>query len=204
MIVILDNFMGNANSVSNIIKFIGYDCKISSEIDDVKNASRIIMPGVGSFDNSMKILNAKPKLLEILKEKILIQKTLILGICVGMQILFSKSEEGKEKGLDWIEGEVISLKNLDKKIKVPHIGWNTVNIQNKSIIIDNKLTERLRFYFVHSYIVKCSNNKNSIGNTFYGQNFTSIVNKNNIYGVQFHPEKSHKFGMQLFDNFLSL
>lgn len=204
MIIILDNFMGNANSVSNMIKFIGNDCKVSSEINDVKNASRIIMPGIGSFDNSMKILKSNLRLLDVLKEKILIKKTLVLGICVGMQIFFEKSEEGKEKGLQWIEGDVVSFKKLDSRVKVPHMGWNNIHITNNNIIFNNKLDKELRFYFVHSYYVKCKHNKHSVGNTFYGKNFTSIVNKENIFGVQFHPEKSHKFGMQLFKNFLSV
>ena len=204
MIVILDNFMGNANSVSNMIKFIGFDCKVSSEIADIKNASRIIMPGVGSFDNAMYILNSNPRLLDLLKEKVLINKTLVLGICVGMQILFNKSKEGKEKGLQWIEGDVVSFRKSDKSLKIPHIGWNNVTAQSDNIIVNNKLEEDHRFYFVHSYIVKCKNIKNSVATTFYGQNFTSIVNKENIFGVQFHPEKSHKFGMQLFKNFLSV
>ena len=204
MIIILDNFMGNANSVSNMIKFIGNDCKVSSDISDVKTASRIIMPGVGSFDNSMKILKSNLRLLDALKEKILIKKTLVLGICVGMQIFFDKSDEGKEKGLQWIEGDVVSFKKIEDNLKVPHMGWNNVNIKKNNIIINNKLNEEFRFYFVHSYFVKCKYKKHSIGSTFYGQNFTSIVNKENIFGVQFHPEKSHKFGMQLFKNFLSM
>jgi len=204
MIIILDNLMGNANSVSNMIKFIGKDCKVSSEINDIKNASRIIIPGVGSFDNSMKILKSNHRLLDTLKEKILIKKTLVLGICIGMQIFFDKSEEGKEKGLQWIEGDVLSFKKLENKVKVPHIGWNNITIKNKNFIVKNVLDEQLRFYFVHSYYVNCKYDEHSVGSTFHGKNFTSIVNKENIFGVQFHPEKSHKFGMQLFKNFLSI
>lgn len=204
MIIILDNLMGNANSVSNMIKFIGKDCKVGSEINDIKNASRIIIPGVGSFDNSMKILKSNYRLLDTLKEKILIKKTLALGICIGMQIFFDKSEEGKEKGLQWIEGDVLSFKKLENKVKVPHIGWNNITIKNKNFIVKNKLDKQLRFYFVHSYYVNCKHDEHSVGSTFHGKNFTSIVNKENIFGVQFHPEKSHKFGMQLFKNFLSI
>ena len=204
MIIILDNFMGNANSVSNMIKFIGKDCKVTSEINDINNASRIIIPGVGSFDNSMRILKSNLRLLDVLTEKILIKKTLVLGICVGMQIFFDKSEEGKEKGLQWIEGNVLSFKKLEGRVKVPHMGWNNINIKNKNSIVKNKFDEQLRFYFVHSYYANCKQTEHSVGTTFYGKNFTSIVNKENIFGVQFHPEKSHKFGMQLFKNFLSI
>ena len=99
---------------------------------------------------------------------------------------------------------MLVFKKLGGALKVPHMGWNNINVENNNIIINNQLDEEHRFYFVHSYFVKCKNKKNSVGSTFYGQNFTSIVNKENIFGVQFHPEKSHKFGMQLFKNFLSV
>lgn len=206
MITIIDLGIGNIGSVFNMIKFLGGDCKVSSDPMEIKISSKLILPGVGSFDRAMIELRKK-NLDKIIIEKATIDKTPLLGICLGMQLLTKSSEEGKEPGLNLIPAETISFnstlkKNLIKE-RVPHMGWNDVKIKRV-----NKLTENLydnsRFYFVHSYYVKCLNNKNILMQSHYGFNFDSAIVNENIYGVQFHPEKSHKYGKKLMSNFLKI
>lgn len=202
MITIIDYGMGNLGSIKNMFKYIGVEAKIESDPDKIKNASKILLPGVGSFDTAMKKINEND-LKEVLNEKALKEQIPILGICLGMQLLTNSSEEGSLDGLGWIDAQTLSFKDrIDKKYRIPHMGWNLVRKSN-----DCKLTEdfenfqELRFYFVHSYFVKVEDEKNSILKTNYGVEFDSAIHKNNIYGAQFHPEKSHKFGMKIFENF---
>ena len=200
-ICILDYKSGNVGSVFNIIKYMGYNCKISNEEKDLEDASHIILPGVGSFKKSMKKIKENIPI-KNLEEQILKKKKPFLGICVGMQVLAEKGNEfGIENGLGWIEGEVNILKT--ENLPLPHICWNSINIKNKS-----ELTKNLEgindFYFVHSYKFDVKNEDEINARTEYGENFCSIVNKDNIYGVQFHPEKSQKSGMILLKNFINI
>ena len=200
-ICILDYKSGNVGSVFNIIKYMGYNCKISNEEKDLEDASHIILPGVGSFKKSMKKIKENIPIKK-LEEQILKKKKPFLGICVGMQVLAEKGNEfGIENGLGWIEGEVNILKT--ENLPLPHICWNSINIKNKS-----ELTKNLEgindFYFVHSYKFDVKNEDEINARTEYGENFCSIVNKDNIYGVQFHPEKSQKSGIQLLNNFMNI
>ena len=197
MIVIVDYGLGNSKAIRNILKKIGYQSTISSEISLISNASHLILPGVGNFEKAMdniKNLN----LINVLDKKVLSDKTPILGICLGMQLMTNGSEEGRVEGLKWINADV---KRFDLKIKkVPHMGWNEIElhqIHNISFPEPNP-----RFYFVHSYYVKCYEKNDIFSTTSYGFDFTSAFKKDNIMGVQFHPEKSHSFGMEVLKFFL--
>ena len=197
MIGIIDYNMGNVGSVESMINFLGcFDTKIISTPQELSQVDKIILPGVGSFDNGISSLESTGMLKELNKQVITNSKY-ILGICLGMQLFMEKSEEGKLKGLGWIKGECKKFSFNNKKLKIPHMGWNTVNPTKKSLCASS------RFYFVHSYYVKCSP-EHTMLETTYGTTFSSGVNKNNIFGVQFHPEKSHKHGMKLIQNFINL
>lgn len=200
MIIIVNYGMGNLGSVQNMFKRIGVKSKISSDLNEIKDAEKLLLPGVGAFDAAIQRID-DGGFREVLTNKVLVNKTPILGICLGMQLLTEKSEEGVLKGLGWIPAETKKFdfgQNIERKI--PHMGWNVVIHQHKS-----KLTEDLRddprFYFVHSYYVECRNESNVICTTPYGRDFHSIISCENIYGAQFHPEKSHKFGMKILENF---
>ncbi len=201
MIVIVDYKMGNLGSITNIIKKIGYTSIITSDIDVIQNASKIILPGVGSFDKAM--FNMKElNLLDVLNQKALVDRIPILGICLGMQLLTNSSEEGHQKGLGWIDAETIKFKLDDyPTLKVPHMGWNEVTFPQPHFLCED-YHETPRFYFVHSYHVVCKHKENILMETTHGYEFTCGIVKENIMGVQFHPEKSHKFGMNLFKNFI--
>lgn len=209
MIVILDYGMGNSGSILNMIRRVGGDAVIAADSDSIKKATGIILPGVGSYDNGMTRLK-ELGILHDLEQKVLIEKVPFLGVCLGMQMLMTCSEEGDIPGLGWIPGrakrfDFSSLRYLpeSKRLKIPHMGWNVVNPNDKQNMFLG-LAEELRFYFVHSYAVECDNENNVLARSRYGYDFVCAVNKGNIYGVQFHPEKSHKFGMRLFKNFLEL
>tara|TARA_B100001059_G_C17638954_1_gene478332 strand:+ start:60 stop:668 length:609 start_codon:yes stop_codon:yes gene_type:complete len=202
MITIVDYGMGNVGSIKNMLKYIGKESNITSDPDKIYKSSKLILPGVGSFDIAMRNIE-KHNLLEVLNLKALKDKIPILGICLGMQILTNDSEEGTLKGLGWINASTIKFKLDETKFKIPHMGWNTVKLANENSL-SNKFSSDTRFYFVHSYFVKVNDEKNSILKTQYHINFDSAINNDNIYGVQFHPEKSHKNGMQLFNNFIKI
>lgn len=200
MITIVDYGMGNLGSIFNMFKKIGVQSKITSDKNEIEKATKVLLPGVGSFDAAM----SKIKELDfqsLLNYKALEEKIPILGICLGMQLLTNSSEEGTLPGLGWIPAETLKFKlDANQNLKIPHMGWNMVQKNRASKLIDN-FEEEARFYFVHSYYVKCQNDANSILKTNYGLTFDSAIQKDNIYGAQFHPEKSHKFGMTLLKNF---
>jgi len=201
MIVIIDYGMGNLGSVENMIRRIGAKCMISGSIDDIATASKLILPGVGRFDQAM--LNIKRnKIMDVLIDKVNNGRTPILGICLGMQILCNRSEEGSISGLKLIDADVKKFRCGDS-LKIPHMGWNTVNVKRVSELFEDMLPES-RFYFVHSYHVECYVPSDIIASASYGYDFTCALNRDNIYGVQFHPEKSHKYGMKLLRNFVEL
>ena len=198
MIAILDYGVGNLKSIYNIFKKVGVDSIITSDIEVIKSANKYLLPGVGSFDHGINSLRNAP-FFETLEIEILQNKKPILGICLGMQLLSNLSEEGKEKGLGWIDAKTIKFDLRDDSLSIPHMGWNKTKSTNTNDIFKN--LNKNRFYFVHSYHVVCNDDKNILATANYGENFTCSIYKDNIYGVQFHPEKSHKFGMQLLKNF---
>ncbi len=199
MITIVDYGMGNLGSVLNMFKRIGVDSEITADLGKIKEATKLLLPGVGAFDNAMKLINGSG-LREVLDYKVLEEKVPVLGICLGMQLLTLESEEGKEKGLGWINAKTTKFNFEDNQLKIPHMGWNRV-FSNQPNPLTDQLPEEPRFYFVHSYYVKVTNEEDSILKTHYGFDFDSGIHHDNVYGAQFHPEKSHKFGMKLLENF---
>ena len=199
-VCILDYGSGNIKSVYNLLNYLNYPTIISNKKNDILNCTHIILPGVGSFRSSMEKIKSLIPLGTLEKEVINFEKP-FLGICVGMQLLATKGHEVQEtNGLGWIDGEVkrISAKN----IPLPHIGWQSLKIKNKSQITNN--IDNLDFYFVHSYAFNVKKRQEVLACTIYGEEFCSIVQKKNIIGVQFHPEKSQQAGIKIFQNFLSL
>ena len=204
-IVIVDYNMGNVRSVANMLRRIGVTPLISSKISDILSADKIILPGVGSFDTGMGYLQ-KLGLISPLNQRVLVDKVPLLGICLGMQLLANKSEEGRLPGLGWIDGVIrkFSFKHLQSsRLKVPHMGWNVVDPRKRHVILNN-IPEPMRFYFVHSYYYTCDSEDHILAQTEYGCRFISIVHMDNIIGCQFHPEKSHKYGQQMLKNFVEL
>lgn len=203
MITIIDYAMGNPGSIINMLKKIGvHNVVLSSNEDDILKAEKLILPGVGAFDTGMSNLRNN-NIIQLLNYVVLEKSRPILGICLGMQLLGNCSEEGNLPGLGWVDFENIRFTFDDplKHLKIPHMGWNTI-IPKKGIPIVKGMDEKTRFYFVHSYHAVCHEPQNILMETFYGYHFASAVHKDNIYGVQFHPEKSHKYGMQLLKNFV--
>ena len=203
MIAIIDYGMGNLGSVVNMIKKVGGTSLITSDKNEIKNAKKIILPGVGAFDNAMKNL-ADLELIEIIKEKALVEKIPIMGICLGMQLLTMGSEEGELKGFEFVDAyaKKFDFSSLGETLPIPHMGWNRVYLQKESQLLQENQERENRFYFVHSYAVECENREDVLTTTNYGYEFVSSFEKDNIIGCQFHPEKSHKFGMTLFKNFV--
>ena len=201
MITIIDYKMGNLGSIKNMLKKIGCDATITSEIQKISKSEKIILPGVGAFDKA--IQNIKElNLIDILKKKVIQDKVTVLGICLGMQLLAKGSEEGTLAGLGFIDGYVKKFNFKDKNnLKIPHMGWNTINVKKQHPLFFNMYNES-RFYFVHSYHVVCNDKDDVLTTTNFGFDFVSAVAKDNIIGVQFHPEKSRKFGMKLIKNFI--
>lgn len=201
MITIIDYGSGNINAISNIYDILRIPYFIASTPKQLEDSEKIILPGVGSFDHCMQKLNDSG-LKEILNKKVLLDKIPVLGICIGLQIMAEKSEEGELSGLGWIKG---SVKRFDKNIithkpKIPHMGWNTVKILNRSDLFKGVNLDK-GFYFIHSYYIDTINNENIMTTTEYGNTFVSGIHFSNIFAVQFHPEKSHSNGMKLLKNF---
>jgi glutamine amidotransferase len=202
MITIVDYGMGNLGSIRNMFKYIGVESRIEADPDRIARASRILLPGVGSFDTAMRKIRENG-LDEVLNEKALKEQVPVLGICLGMQLLTKSSEEGSLEGLGWIPAKTLAFKNrIDSDLKIPHMGWNIVRkVRDSGLTGGFDEFEEVRFYFVHSYFVKVEDEKHSLLKTDYGLAFDSAICRDNIYGAQFHPEKSHRFGMKLFENF---
>ena len=201
MTIIVDYRMGNLGSMQNMLKKIGHSAVISSDLEVIKKASKIVLPGVGHFATAMRNLKDM-NLIDVLKEKALAEQIPFLGVCLGMQLMTEFSEEGEESGLGWVNGGCRRFqfeKELD--LKIPHMGWNYVYPQ-KSNSITSGLNEESRFYFVHSYYVSLKNESDVLLKSNYGLDFVSGFQKDNLFGFQFHPEKSHKYGMLLLKNFM--
>lgn len=201
MITIVDYGMGNLGSIKNMLYKAGYPAEITDEYRKIAEASKLILPGVGNFDTGMKNLKER-NIAELLSKKVLSEKTPVLGICLGMQLMANKSEEGIERGLGWINAEVIRFRqeSVTPNIRVPHIGWNFINWQRQTRLTEN-IPLPSRFYFVHAYHLHNPAEDWILGKTDYGYSFVSMIEKENIAGTQFHPEKSHKYGMTLLKNF---
>lgn len=203
MITIVDYGLGNLGSVVNMLKRIGVASQITEKPEVILDAEKILLPGVGAFDHAMNQINNRG-LLPALNKKALEDKVPFLGICLGMQLLTKSSEEGILPGLGFIDAVTTKFKFEDKTLKIPHMGWNIIDLQNPSPLTKGMNEEEYRFYFVHSYYVTCADQKDSLARTPYGVNFDSIIQHGNVFGAQFHPEKSHRFGMKLFSNFAAL
>jgi glutamine amidotransferase len=204
MISIVDYGMGNVKSVANMLRKIGAAIKVISMPSELNSSEKIVIPGVGAFDAGMSALDEKG-LLPVLNERVLQARVPVLGICLGMQLFANCSEEGILDGLCWVDGEVkrFDFSSIEKSLKVPHMGWNEV----KPIIIHplfKGIPVPMRFYFVHSFYFSTSNRENVLSTSYYGNDFAAAIVKDNIMGVQFHPEKSHKYGMLLLKNFVEL
>lgn len=202
-IVIVDYGMGNLRSVFNKFKKTGIECLVSSKKEDIYSAEKIILPGVGHFKYGMKNLR-ELNLIETLNIKVINQKTPIFGICLGTQLFCSNSEEGNCEGLGWLDATVVRFKVTDRlKYKIPHIGWNDVKVKNSNSL-DRDMCANEKFYFVHSYHLKCHEKADVWMTTEYDYEFVSAVHRENIYGTQFHPEKSHDAGVKLLQKFVEL
>ncbi len=203
MIVIIDYKLGNLGSIQNMLRRIGADAIISGDPVEINRAEKIILPGVGSFDAGMQAIE-NSGLRPLLRELVVRKKRPTLGVCLGMQLLTRGSEEGRLSGLGWVGAQTFAFKfdSIDPKPKVPHMGWNSTEKTNSDPLFDS--LDEARFYFVHSYYVKCDSTENIIAKTDYAGEFVSAFRYGNIWGTQFHPEKSHRFGMRLLQNFAEL
>lgn len=204
MIVIVDYKMGNVGSVLNMLKVVGAPARISSDAAEIAAADKLILPGVGAFDTGMTHLR-EMGFVDLLNRRVLEERVPVLGICLGMQLLTERSEEGKLPGLGWIPGETIRFRfdPAATGLKIPHMGWNTAHAQRSDSLFRGA-EEESRFYFVHSFHVVCAAEADRLAITHHGYDFTSAVQRANILGTQFHPEKSHRFGMNLLRNFAAL
>jgi glutamine amidotransferase len=201
MIAIVDYGMGNLGSIRNMLKRIGAESIVTADLQAIRAADRIILPGVGAFNAAMARIN-NSGLREVLDHKVLVERVPTLGICLGMQLLGRGSEEGAIPGLGWIPS--VTLRFPDQPgLKVPHMGWNLVQRSTPSPLTEG-FEEETRFYFVHSYYVVVDEARHSILKTTYGVEFDAAITQGRIYGAQFHPEKSHRFGMRLLQNFAAL
>jgi len=204
VISIIDYGVGNVLAFANVYHRLDIPAAIASTPGQIENASKLILPGVGAFDHAVARLNAsgmRPMLERLVRGR----GVPILGVCVGMQMLAASSEEGDLGGLDWVGGEVRKLDAdvLDGVTRLPHMGWNDVTPVVESPLFAG-LERDARFYFLHSYYFQGAHDENVLAETDYGVTFSCAVQSGNIYGVQFHPEKSHRFGMQLLKNFAEL
>ena len=204
MITIIDYGVGNVLAFQNVFKRLSIPSKIAKCENDLMGSSKLILPGVGHFDYTMSQLN-NSGMRDRLDELVLKQKIPIIGICVGMQMMALKSDEGSLDGLCWIDANVKKFDEatINHHTKLPHMGWNDVK-PNENHPLFKGLEQQAIFYFLHSYYFKCSNEENSISKTDYGINFSSSIQHDNIYGIQFHPEKSHSYGERLLKNFANL
>jgi len=203
-VVIIDYGSGNLRSVAKAFELVAGAVRVTSDPRELATASHIVLPGVGAYADCMAGLSAIPDMLATLREQVLENGKNFLGICVGMQMLFERGHEhGVHKGLGWLAGEVVAISPTDKSLKIPHMGWNEIIIEQPSPLLAG-IENGNHAYFVHSYHAKLADNSNLLASTEYGEKITAVVGKNNIYGTQFHPEKSQKTGLKLLENFVRL
>ena len=200
-VAVIDYGINNTRSVVNALNLFDISSLVTSDVNYMKQSDAIILPGVGAFGQAMKNLN-NLNLTEAIQELTLVKKNPFLGICLGMQLMADSSEEkGNFKGLSLIQGKVIKIKNK-KNLRIPHMGWNSLHIKKKNNLFKN-ISNKSSFYFVHSYQYVCDNSY-VIGEVEYGERIVSVINYNNLFGVQFHPERSHTSGIQILENFLDM
>jgi imidazole glycerol-phosphate synthase subunit HisH len=202
MLTIIDYGTGNLLSIKNMLKRLGIESHISNREEDINNATRLILPGVGHFDHGMRQLRASG-LVAAMNKKVLDEKTPILGICLGVQLFTRGSDEGSEPGLGWVNGKTVSFDKdkMDHRHKIPNMGWADVTGYHHSKLFTD-MYEEPHFYFVHSFHLELENKNEVIATARYGYDFEVGIEKGNIIGVQFHPEKSHKYGMRILENFV--
>lgn len=202
MIVVVDSGVANAGSILNMLARLGASATVSADPEVIEKAEKLVLPGVGSFDAGMRSLEERG-LIGLLNKQVMERGVPILGLCLGMQMLTLGSEEGTRPGLGWINTRVIRFRFVaGAKERVPHMGWNVVAPTQEHPLFSN-FDADAKFYFVHSYHIPLSPTTDTLGVTRHGVEFASVVGRKNITGVQFHPEKSHRFGMRLFQNFIA-
>lgn len=204
MITIIDYGLGNIKAFINVYERLGIQTKVAHSAKDLIDSDKLILPGVGSFDYAMIQLNSSG-MREELEKQVFENKIPVLGICVGMQMLANGSDEGSQKGLGWINGDVklFDTSSIPYKTRLPHMGWNTIQFSKEHALFKG-LEDEARFYFLHSYYFECNDSNHMLCSTEYGIKYASAVNSDNIYGIQFHPEKSHNNGIRILYNFANL
>lgn len=201
MIAIVDYGMGNVGSITNMLKKIGETEVVKADNPEILHkADKIILPGVGSFDMAVRMLKEKG-FWNVLKVSVNQDRKPLLGICLGMQLLGYESEEGQEKGLGFIPFKCKKFRFSGTQLKVPHMGWDYVTVEQKECPLVDGVSSQLRYYFVHSFYAVCEESKDILMKCNYGHEFAAALHKDYVYGTQFHPEKSHRFGMELIENF---
>lgn len=201
MIAIVDYDVGNVASVLNMLRKVGAKAEITRDPEVLRNADKLVLPGVGAFDDAMANLH-RLDLFGILNDLVLDKKKPVLGVCLGAQLVARASEEGKSEGFGWIDAQIVRFKSApETPLRVPHMGWNIVRPTRDGIGIFQDVPEPMRFYFVHSYHMVPASPELALGETEYGYKFVSVMGRANILAMQYHPEKSHKFGLQIYRNF---
>ena len=205
MITVVDCGMGNIGSILNMCRYLGIEANVATDPESVSKAGKLILPGVGAFDTGM--LNLEKRGLQAaLQQKVMVEHTPILGICLGLQLFARRSEEGRLPGLGWLQADVVrfrSAPDLQSPLQIPHMGWSYITPQPRSQLFQDMPGEP-RFYFVHSYHVVCDAADNIAATTHHGGTVTAAIERDHLFGTQFHPEKSHRYGMQLLRNFARL
>lgn len=201
MITVIDYGMGNSGSIMSILRRIGAEAILTSDPGDIARAAKLVLPGVGAFDRGMEQLH-KLRIVPVLQEKVVGEGTPILGICLGMQLFVNGSEEGTTEGLGWIEGRAVRFRfQNDPTLRIPHMGWNILQVHKPHTLLDGADSDA-RFYFVHAYHVVCQHREDVLATTSYGLEFVSAVAKGSIIGIQFHAEKSLRWGIAVFRKFV--
>jgi len=204
MISVLDYGMGNVGSIVNMLKYLGEETRLAAKPEDIMSADKLILPGVGAFDHGMQRLHERG-FTRVLNTAVLERKMPILGICLGVQLFTRGSQEGASSGLGWIAADTVRFQfgESDTRLKVPHMGWNRIEPVKENPLLRD-LPPEPRFYFVHSYYIACDEPADVLAWTTYGHRFASAIGRGNIWGTQFHPEKSHKYGLALLRNFAAI
>jgi imidazole glycerol-phosphate synthase subunit HisH len=201
-VTLIDYGVGNIKAFENIYKRLSMEVSIARNPDDIRAAERLVLPGVGAFDWAMTRLN-ESGMRDALDEKVQIEKTPVIGVCVGMQMMAKSSDEGKMKGLGWIDAHVAKFNPLsNQQAPLPHMGWNDI-VQNEKSLLFSEIVNP-RYYFLHSYIVVPRSLGDTLATATYGSTFSAAIHNKNVYGTQFHPEKSHHWGIKLLQNFAEI